>query len=387
MLEFSTKSQGARKHLPASINKDLLANSVSKCDDTHPLSSNGRSLMPTSRSNAMGDYYLPGTQSMALTVSAFECAPPALTFPLSRETSISMNLCGQVVTYNLKSLGINPQVIIELLKVTKSECASWMIVSAFYRRRGEPRNGISVMKSFIEGRKFLLYQVPFSSPGAERIAGGIQAESDELRPAFLLLSGCETDLARLAKTKKAPESVMRGHYTAAQEYLQKVFKRADHLQSAENKHKLLDTQLQPGSLFQSDRRIELTRELVPQPSTKTLEREIQFLRERHDGQEAELAQLRTLKRQLEDDCSYERNIRRKYQRQLDDLEKECESARKMERYALDQIKREVATRRKAEEVAELERKMRQELIQISDKRFGSDIINLWGKKKQDAENI
>jgi hypothetical protein len=92
-----------------------------------------------------------------LTVSTSELAPPALTFPLSRETSISMNLCGQVVTYDLKSLGLDSQVIIELLKVTKSECATWMIVSAFYRRRGEPTNGISVMKSFIEGEKFLLH--------------------------------------------------------------------------------------------------------------------------------------------------------------------------------------------------------------------------------------
>lgn len=132
----------------------------------------------------------------------------------------------------------------------------------------------------------------------------------------------------------------------------------------------------------------VARGLPPQPSLKPLEREIQSLRELHKDQVAELAQLRTLKRKLEDDCSYERSIRRKYQRQLDNLEKECESARKMERYALDQIKREVATRRKAEGRAELERKMREELIQISDKRFGfEDIINLCGKKKQEAENV
>lgn len=110
------------------------------------------------------------------------------------------------------------------------------------------------------------------------------------------------------------------------------------------------------------------------------------MRKLHNDREAELAQLRMLKRKLEDDYSYERSIRRKYQRELDGLKKECEFAHKMERYALDQVQREVVTRRKAEEVAKSERKMRQELTRFSDKRFGfDDIINLCEKKE--AENI
>ena len=204
-------------------------------------------------------------------------------------------------------------------------------------------------------------------------ARGIQDDSEELRPAFLLLSGCETDLARLAKTRKEPDFVLRGHYTAAQEYLQKVFGRADHLRNAERTHTSFDEQALFGSLSRLDARMEGPRGFSPQPNPRTLEREIQSLHESHN---AELARLKTLKRKLEDDYSYERDIRRKYQRRLDDLEQECESARKMERYALEQIKREVASRRKAEERAESERKMRQELIQISGKRFGFEAENI-----------
>ena len=171
MLECSTKPQqltgresryttvGALKyrpslHLPVSTNKDLSTTSLSK-RGTSDYSSNNGTLNPSNRPNAMVNCHPPEIHPITVNVavSTSERAPPALTFPLSRETSISMNLCGQVVTYDLKSLGLNPQVIIELLKVTKSECATWMIVSAFYRRRGEPRNGISVMKSFIEGEK------------------------------------------------------------------------------------------------------------------------------------------------------------------------------------------------------------------------------------------
>ena len=217
---------------------------------------------------------------------------------------------------------------------------------------------------------------------------GVQNDSEELRSALLLLSGCETDLARLAKARKEPESVIRGHYTAAQGYLRKVFGRADLLQNAERNHDYFYEKELSGSPSKPDARMKVTRGFSPQPNFKSSDREILSLRERHDDQETELARLRTLKRKLEDDFFYERSMRRKYQRQLDDLEKECKFAHKMERYALDQIKREVATRRKAEEEVKLERKMRQELIQISDKQFASfnDIINLCEKKKE-AEDV
>ena len=182
--------------------------------------------------------------------------------------------------------------------------------------------------------------------------------------------------------------MIRDHYAAAQGYLQKVFGRADLLQNAERNHDYFHEKELPGSLSQPDARKKVTRGFSPHLNLNSPEQEILSLRERYDDQETELAQLRTLKRKLEDDYFYERSMRRKYQRQLDDLEKECEFAHKMERYALDQIKREVATRRKAEEAAKLERKMREELIQISDKQFASfnDIINLCDKKKG-AENI
>ena len=195
-------------------------------------------------------------------------------------------------------------------------------------------------------------------------------------------------MARLAKTKKEPESVIRGHYIAAQGYLQKVFGKADILQDAECNHDYFHEKELSGSPSQPDAKMKVTRGLSPQSNLKSPKQEILSLRERHDDQETQLARLRTLKRKLEDDFFYERSMRRKYQRQLDDLEKECEFAHKMERYALDQIKREVATRRRAEEAVKAERKMRQELIQSSDKQFASfnDILNLCEKKKG-TENI
>ena len=189
-------------------------------------------------------------------------------------------------------------------------------------------------------------------------------------------------MARLAKTKKESDSVIRGHYATAQGYLQKVFGRANLLQNAERNHDYFHEKGLSGSLAQPDARMKVARGFPPQPNLDSQKQETLSLRELHDDQETELAHLKTLKRKLEDDYFYERSMRRKYQRQLDDLEKECEFVHKMERYALDQIKREVAIRRKADETARLERRMREELIQISDKQFASfkDIINLWDKK-------
>lgn len=148
-------------HLPISTNKDFLKTSLNKRGISQHSPSNG-GMLPTNRPTVMDGSYSPEVQPMTLICSTSECAPPALTFPLSRQTSISMNLCGQVLTYDLESLGLNPQVIIELLKATKSECATWMIVSAFYRRRGDPRSGISVMKSFIEGKTIFTYMLRIS---------------------------------------------------------------------------------------------------------------------------------------------------------------------------------------------------------------------------------
>ena len=167
MLEYSTNSHqmtgreyttiGALKYRP-SLQLPMSTNKDSDFLTTKPGAS-GHSPSNGGTLNSSNHCYPPEIQPMTvnLAVSTSECAPPALTFPLSRETSISMNIFGQVMTYDLKSLGLNPRVIIELLKVTKSECAAWMIVGAFYRRRGEPRNGISVMKAFIEGQRFLLH--------------------------------------------------------------------------------------------------------------------------------------------------------------------------------------------------------------------------------------
>ncbi|KAF8161211.1 hypothetical protein B0H34DRAFT_857690 [Crassisporium funariophilum] len=248
-------------------------------------------------------------------VSSFESALSTLTCPISSETRISMNLCGEVITYDLNGLESDPRVIIELLKATKSERANWMIVAAFYRRQGQPKNGLSVIQCMIEEMETM----------------GIA--EDGYRPAFLLAAGCETDLAKLAKSGLEPDSVISQHYDLARNWLDKVYGKV-----GINKRKRsgdVDQKATPSSVLGKE--------------TGTLEREVQSLRDRHNHQEKQLSQLRSMARKLEDSYKYERDLRHKYQGQLEELEQKCHAARKMENYALEQIKREVAARRKAEE--------------------------------------
>ncbi|KAF8967880.1 hypothetical protein BDZ97DRAFT_1655914 [Flammula alnicola] len=268
-----------------------------------------------------------------LWVSSVGDSPPSATFPISCETRISMNLCGEVITYDLQGLESDARVITELLKITKSERANYLVAAAFYRRSGNPSGAKAVLTSMVE----------------EFTAQGVPAE--QLKPAFLFLSGCELDLAKFAKAENKVSSVISGHYAAAQTCLQKVFGKAEPLRAQVHVKENIQPQLRQEDCAASKNRTE-SRVATTSPSVreiKKMEREIQSLRDRNAHQESQISRLRSTKRKLEDDCAYERNLRRKYQRQLDDMEKDRDAARRMEKFALDQVKRQVSERCKAEE--------------------------------------
>ncbi|KAF8897060.1 hypothetical protein CPB84DRAFT_1781459 [Gymnopilus junonius] len=271
--------------------------------------------------------HLSNSQDAYLTVSSEDTAPSAVTCPISCETRISMILCGEVITYDLKGIDSDPRVIIELLKVTKSERANYMVVAACYRRAGNPQSAKAVLLSMIDEFK-----------KRDGIAKGYQ-------PVFLMLSGCEADLAKMAQTNNKDLSVVAGYHAAAKEWLQKVFgttetKTIEKMKSkVPEKHPLPTrprafSNSKPGPVFDAEK--------------SRIEREVQSLRTRMANHTTHLFELRASKRKLEEDIVYERNLRRKLQRELENTEKERDAAKKMERYALIQVKQEVASRRNAE---------------------------------------
>ncbi|KAJ7178406.1 hypothetical protein C8R43DRAFT_457212 [Mycena crocata] len=266
--------------------------------------------------------------------------------PLScMESRILMRLCGENITLDLRSLAGDPATVIELLKVTASERGNWLIVSAYYRRTGNPGGAKAVVTAMLEA--LTQFNIP----------------ENDLKPAFLLLSGCEIDLGKIARSKAEPEKVAE-HYSNAQKWLHKVYgacppSLVSELPTVEDSKR--SPPRAPASLRS---RIDATsapsapRSHPPSPNHRMLEREIQSLRDRHTHNNNIISDMRLSKRKLEDTVEMERDVRRRLQRELDQVVKERDKARRMETITLDQMKREVDSRRRAEDRADEERELR-----------------------------
>ncbi|TFK44826.1 hypothetical protein BDQ12DRAFT_717975 [Crucibulum laeve] len=281
-------------------------------------------------------------------VTSMDSVPPKSTAAFTFDTPITMMLCGEALVYDLKYLEPDASGIIELLKVTRSERGAWMVVAASYRRRGNLVEAIRVIEALIE--VMITMQVP----------------EEQLRPAFLMLSGCETDWAVQVKAEGADVLTVAEHYLNAQKWLQKVYSATRPSRFSQPMPKFTSTSQQSEAPIMSS-----SIKVKPAPTNphdRIMQREMQSLRDRNAAQAAELLEIRSLKRKLEDEVGQERELRNKMQRQLETAEKERDLSRRLETYALGQVKREVALRRLAEERAEKERQTRMDVQYIAEKR-------------------
>ena len=221
----------------------------------------------------------------------------------------------------------------------------------------------------------------------------------DLKPAFLMLSSCETELCKLARTSSGDNTeASLAHAQKSYHWLQKVYgtnqckaeasqtgnsgltlaarlapmpaenisnvRAPDHIRSAPSSvpaKTIIDLS------NDSPKQIPVTPKNTPtavptSPSRlKMLERELQSFRDREKNITTQLHNARSAKRKVEEDFTAERNLRRKLERKLDDLEEQLNFSKKMEKFALDQMKREVDARRWAEEKFECEREKRREV--------------------------
>ncbi|KAK0225969.1 hypothetical protein IW262DRAFT_1359017 [Armillaria fumosa] len=273
-------------------------------------------------------------------------------------TCITMSLCDQIFTYNLQRLQPDPREIIELLKLTASDKGNWVLVGAHYRRTGNPSASIAVMTAMLE--EMTRKQIPDA----------------DLKPAFLFLASCETELAKKMKLDDAVRAAK--HFQIAQKWLQKAYGTFSDTNAAVQSLKApvhvarepvsqpqskppKNTKNKPQNNSISDARQHA--KLPPRPPgphQKILEREIDSLRDRQSIQASLLSEVRSCKRQLEDDIIYERETRRRMERELDVLRRERDSARRSEAYAVEQLMKETETRRRMEEIVDRERQLRRD---------------------------
>ncbi|KZT19053.1 hypothetical protein NEOLEDRAFT_75101 [Neolentinus lepideus HHB14362 ss-1] len=214
--------------------------------------------------------------------------PPTPSSPHSPSAHITLALHGERISLDLNTLNNDPHPVVALLQTAQCGRESWMIVGGHYRMRGNPAAALVVTTAMID--------VLTSAGVPER----------ELKPAYLMLSGCHRDLAQRA-AQGSDEAA--GHLAEAVRWLQKVYGRdAPPLDPPVCR----PTRTSPGRI-------------------RILEREIACLRARLDGA-----------RQLEDEVA-------RRDREVEELRGKLEAARRMEGLAMERVRREVEARRQAEE--------------------------------------
>ena len=133
----------------------------------------------------------------------------------------------------------------------------------------------------------------------------------ELKPAYLFLAGCESDLVRLSKATNN-QAAASEHYAAAQMWLQKVFGKPDVTKNYDENQKPSLQGTKPRAPPEKD-------------NISRLKREIQVLRDQNAQQVQQLVRLRSSKRKIEEDYYYERNLRKKYQTRGESIEEAAPS--------------------------------------------------------------
>ena len=197
---------------------------------------------------------------------------------------------------------------------------------------------------------------------------------EDMKPAFLMISACHGDQAKRTKDSlglNTPESTH--HYQLSLKWLQKVYGSSLSLQNRGSTNTSDTTKTfslskdTPSSHVESSYNRDGRFTLPPRPSflpaartlptspqspradrIRTLEHQVDILRQRNSRSEKLAAESEALKRRYEQELSHERSKRRKVQTELDEVSAELKATRRAEKYASDLAKRETELRRKAE---------------------------------------
>ncbi|THH17715.1 hypothetical protein EW146_g3137 [Bondarzewia mesenterica] len=271
------------------------------------------------------------------------------------QTSIVVPLCGESVSYDLESLEDDPKGIINLLTSAACNLDKWMVVGAFYRRKGNVSAAIEVVSQMIDVMK------------------GYGIEETALKPAFLMLSSCHTELGKRARLPDGRETeASLACFEQSRRWLQNVY--GTHVSETEHAaraalvsrfaelNKAAASGASATALVAPVARISTptapSAAASATPSSQVLEREVKLLRDRQSMHSAELTKARAAKRKSEDAFEHERSMRRRLERHLDELERQLSRSQKKESSAMEQAMSEVKARQRAEEREGAERRAR-----------------------------
>ena len=207
------------------------------------------------------------------------------------------------------------------------------------------------------------------------VFGRLGVTEEDMKPAFLMISACHGDQANRAKDSSGlntQESTR--HYQESLKWLQKVYgtpasQRIQGSTSASdfvgpislvgnsgsfkvdlsrNRDERLALPSRPPFLPSSRVSLPISPQNPSAARVRTLEHQVDILRERNACSERTASESEALKRKYEQEISHEKSKRRKLQAELDEISAELRAARRMEKYASDLAKREGELCRKAE---------------------------------------
>ena len=157
--------------------------------------------------------------------SSIQSYPGTVALPFSLDKKIALSICGQVVTYNLDELEDDPRTIIGLLKLVSSERGNWMVVAAHYRRNKNPAAALAVVTAMVQGKPYTHHYASVELESVHIVMKEHGVQEDDLKPAYLMLSGCETDLMKI--TRSTDGALSEEHFKRSREWLQKVYGKLD----------------------------------------------------------------------------------------------------------------------------------------------------------------
>lgn len=257
------------------------------------------------------------------------------------QTLLDMMLCGQRITFDLEGLDGDPRSIIELLRATSSERDKWMIVGAVYRRKGNTHAALTVVATMV------------------KVLSDLGLKACELRPAFLMLSSCHTELWRRTRAQDGSETEASvAHLDKSRRWLQLVYGRLTTELGSEDSP---NTLVAINSTSKHAHDIPPEREDTTPENTQRAdnERDLRVLRDPQFLYTKDLANTRYAKRRLEDEANFERTTqRRRLERTLHDLEAKVVEAQKRVDDAHALVRAEANTRRRCEQAISEERAKR-----------------------------
>ncbi|KAF9501801.1 hypothetical protein BDN71DRAFT_488034 [Pleurotus eryngii] len=347
MAASRRETRSTEQPLPGAPPRQAVKPIIQSTSHANPLSidpSVFASLLPSSSR-------LPKGSTSSLFSSKTKSAP-VMAFSVDGRLSITYH--DETFSYDMKTTDGDPRAIIALLKLSTSDPGTWLTAAAYHRRQGHPYSALDILMALL---KFM---------------DGLEVPDTHRKPVWLMLSGCETDMAKSAKGDPITRpAVIAQHYNDSAKWLQKVYgvdipqhyTKPDNAPVSSAQVVLMNipspgTNAIPPTLSSSKQKLEHVLPLKPTPSRPRDEAENLPPSGDHGAKapnQAALLSVQRAKRKLEEDCVYEREQRRRLERELKEVTHELDLAKSSQTRLKSRVREESEARRKAEDAIDRER--------------------------------